>query len=86
MATITVSCPNSNALQGTVAVEVEILVTDALGATATQNYQLVVSETATNLAPSVTSTPTYYANAGTVYHYDIAQVMLQFPESDPKSS
>ncbi|KYC37632.1 hypothetical protein WA1_39915 [Scytonema hofmannii PCC 7110] len=50
---------------------VEVFVTDALGATSTQTYTIVVSETAINNAPVITSTPVFKASVGSAYNYQV---------------
>ncbi len=50
---------------------VEVFVTDALGATSTQTYTIVVSETAINNAPVITSTPVFVASVGSAYNYQV---------------
>jgi large repetitive protein len=50
---------------------IDVLVTDAQGAVATQTYNLVVGTTPINQAPSITSTPKFTADINTKYQYQI---------------
>ena len=49
------------------AVEVD----DGQGGTATQTYTVVVSNTASNLPPVITSTPAFVATVGQAYQYQV---------------
>jgi len=51
--------------------EVEVLVTDAQGATNRQSYSVEVGEGNANSAPSIVSTPVYTAAVGSAYSYDV---------------
>ena len=51
--------------------EVEVLVTDAQGATNRQSYTVEVGEGATNGAPAIVSSPVYIADVGSAYSYDV---------------
>ena len=50
---------------------VAIAVDDGQGGTGTQTYTLVVSQTAANLPPVITSTPSQVATVGTLYQYAV---------------
>jgi RHS repeat-associated protein len=50
---------------------VEVIVSDSQGATSTQTYNIEVSTTAINNAPTITSTPVYLARPGSAYQYQI---------------
>ncbi|MDY6874553.1 MAG: putative Ig domain-containing protein, partial [Chloroflexota bacterium] len=52
-------------------VVVEVVVEDALGAVARQTYQIAVSETTTNLPPTITSAPVSFASIGQIYEYKV---------------
>nr|NCS29853.1 tandem-95 repeat protein [Microcystis aeruginosa F13-15] len=51
--------------------DIDVLVADNQGATATQTYRLVVGTQAINQAPNITSTPLFVANVGSAYQYQI---------------
>ncbi|OUL29670.1 hypothetical protein BV378_05730, partial [Nostoc sp. RF31YmG] len=51
--------------------KVEVFVSDAQGAIATQIYTIEVGTTAINHAPSITSTPVYLASIGSAYNYQV---------------
>ncbi len=48
---------------------VSVLVSDSLGAIASQDYGIIVESVAANLPPAITSVPIYGAAAGEVYSY-----------------
>jgi YD repeat-containing protein len=60
--------------------DVAILVADDQGGSVTQNYTVVVSETASNEYPYITSTAPNYAPVGELYEY---QVLATDPDDDP---
>jgi large repetitive protein len=51
--------------------DIEVVVIDAQGASATQTYKLVVGTETINQAPNITSTPSFGANLGSLYQYQI---------------
>jgi|694.fasta_scaffold16546_2 RHS repeat-associated protein len=51
--------------------DIDVSVTDNQGATTTQTYRLEAGSTAINRAPNITSTPSFVANVGSVYQYQI---------------
>lgn len=59
--------------------EVSVQVSDAQGASAFQNYQIVVVATAINRPPTITSTPVFLADTNKPYTY---QVQAADPEGD----
>lgn len=50
---------------------VEVLVTDAQGATSTQSFTIQVGNTATNRSPKITSTPTFLTAINQPYAYQV---------------
>ncbi|PSF35821.1 hypothetical protein C7H19_15470 [Aphanothece hegewaldii CCALA 016] len=51
--------------------EIDVLISDAVGATTKQTYQLVVGTQIINQAPIITSTPSFRANVGSTYTYQV---------------
>ncbi len=51
--------------------DVEVLVEDSFGGKVSQKYTVVVSSTAANLPPAITSTPVYAATTNQLYRYNV---------------
>ncbi|NES97429.1 MAG: hypothetical protein F6K32_19850, partial [Desertifilum sp. SIO1I2] len=51
---------------------ISILVEDSQGGSVTQNFTVVVAQTAPNLAPTITSTPAFVGAVGELYRYNVA--------------
>ena len=51
--------------------DVEVLVEDSFGGRVSQKYTVVVSSTAANLPPTITSTPVYAATTNQLYRYNV---------------